>query len=191
MQKWIKDIITEKKEILDRLLSCGYLDGTESAGLIIIDALKKGNKILVAGNGGSAADAQHFAGEMVGRFTMEREALPAISLCTDPSVVTSIANDYGYKMLFEREVRGLGRQGDVFVAISTSGNSDNCINAIETAKKMGISVIGLLGKDGGKMKELCDVALVVPSSDTPRIQEVHTLTVHLLCEMIEKNIFGD
>ena len=190
MQKWINDIIDDKKVLLDKLVSCGYLDLLEVAGSTMVTAIKNGGKVLLAGNGGSAADAQHFAGEIVGRFTMERKSLPALSLCVDPSVMTCIGNDYGYEQVFARQIEGLGNKNDVFVGISTSGNSANIINAITVAKKIGMFVIGYLGKDGGKIKDLCDIALVVPSNSTPRIQEVHTLTTHILCEMIEKEMFG-
>lgn len=190
MRDFIKQIINDKKVLLDSLFSSGYLETAEKAGELMAQALKTGNKILLAGNGGSAADAQHFAGEIVGRFTMERTALPALSLCVDPSVMTCIGNDYGYDKVFARQVEGLGRKGDVFVGISTSGNSQNIIEAIKVAKAKEMPVVGFLGKNGGKIKNLCDYALVVPSQSTPRIQETHTLTVHILCEFIEKEIFG-
>ncbi len=190
MTGWIEEEIKEKHELLDRLSGAGYLAGVELAGEKLIGTLRDGKKILLAGNGGSAADAQHLAGEVVGRFMMERTALPALSLCTDPTVVTCIGNDYGYDDLFARQVQGLGQAGDAFIGISTSGNSENIVRAIREAKKKGMTVIGFLGKGGGKIKDLCDVALVVPSDSTPRIQEIHTFTVHLLCEMIEKAVFG-
>lgn len=189
MRKELEQIINDKKRLLDMLGETGYLDTIEQVTQVMVDCLCAGNKILLAGNGGSAADAQHFAGEIVGRFLMERKALPAISLCVDPSVMTCIGNDYGYEAVFERQLSGLGNAGDVLVAISTSGNSENLIRAVETAKQMGIHTVGLLGKTGGKLKELCDYALVVPSNETPRIQEIHTFSVHLLCEYIEKRIF--
>lgn len=189
MRKELEQIINDKKQLLDMLGETGYLDTIEQVTQVMVDCLCAGNKILLAGNGGSAADAQHFAGEIVGRFLMDRKALPAISLCVDPSVMTCIGNDYGYEAVFERQLSGLGNAGDVLVAISTSGNSENLIRAVETAKQMGIQTVGLLGKTGGKLKELCDYALVVPSNETPRIQEIHTFSVHLLCEYIEKRIF--
>lgn len=190
MENWMSEEIREKEEILQKIQVNGYLDEVSKAGSILSDVIRNGNKILLAGNGGSAADAQHFAGEIVGRFLMERDAIPAISLCVDPSVMTCIGNDYGYNEVFARQIQGLGQNGDAFIGISTSGNSENIIRAIEEAKKKGIRVICFLGKNGGKIKELCDVGLIVPSNSTPRIQEVHTFTVHMLCEMIEKNIFG-
>lgn len=190
MNDWIREIVNQKIDIINRLEKIEYFDCVEKAGDLMVDALKSKHKILLAGNGGSAADAQHFAGEIVGRFLMDRDALPAISLCTDPTIVTSISNDYGYNELFSREIAGLGNKGDVFVAISTSGNSGNCINAIRKAHEKNIAVIGLLGKNGGKMKDMCDISLVVPSDSTPRIQEIHTFTIHLLCQIIEERMFG-
>lgn len=185
----INKIIEEKIEILNSLKDSEYMI---LAGKVInemVESLNNGGKILLAGNGGSAADAQHFAGEIVGRFMMEREALPAISLCVDPSVMTCIGNDYGYEKVFSRQIKGLGNKGDIFVAISTSGNSDNLIDAVIAAREKGLITVGFLGKDGGKLKEICDYSLVVPSKITPRIQEVHTFTVHIMCENIEKQIF--
>lgn len=190
MQQWIKNTIEEQKELLGKLETNGYFSILENAGKMMIDSLGMGRKLILAGNGGSAADAQHFAGEMMGRFLRERNALPSVSLCVDPSVLTCIANDYGYTEIFSRQLEGIGIEGDIFIAISTSGNSKNLINAIAKARKKGIKVVGLLGKDGGTMKALCDYALVVPSDSTPRIQEIHTLSVHLLCEMIEKELFS-
>ena len=189
MRTEMEQVIACKKNLLDQLCQTDHLDMVQQAAQVMTQCLRAGNKILLAGNGGSAADAQHFAGEIVGRFCMERRALPAISLCVDPSVMTCIGNDYGYDMVFERQLSGLGNAGDVFVPISTSGNSINLVHTVKTAKKMGIWTIGLLGKTGGKLKELCDYALVVPSEETPRIQEIHTFSVHMLCESIEKQIF--
>lgn len=190
MKKVYLEEIKEKEQLLEKIKNSKYLDLVEQAASVISDAINSGNKVLLAGNGGSAADAQHFAGEIVGRFMMEREAIPALSLCVDPSVMTCVGNDYGYDEVFARQLHGLGKEGDVFIGISTSGNSRNIIKAIEEAKKKKICVIGLLGKDGGKIKEMCNIPLVVPSSTTPRIQEIHTFTVHMLCETIEKNIFA-
>ncbi len=189
MMEWMLAEIQEKEEVLQKIRTTGYLDLVNKAGMRLAQIIKQGNKVLLAGNGGSAADAQHFAGEIVGRFLMERNAIPALSLCVDPSVMTCIGNDYGYEEVFARQVQGLGREGDAFIGISTSGNSENIIRAITEARKKNMFVVGFLGKDGGKIKDLCDVALVVPSNSTPRIQEIHTFTVHLLCEMIEKEVF--
>ncbi|MFQ7238913.1 MAG: SIS domain-containing protein [Roseburia intestinalis] len=189
MMEWMLAEIQEKEEVLQKIRTTGYLDLVNEAGMRLAQIIKQGNKVLLAGNGSSAADAQHFAGEIVGRFLMERNAIPALSLCVDPSVMTCIGNDYGYEEVFARQVQGLGKEGDAFIGISTSGNSENIIRAITEARKKNMFVVGFLGKDGGKIKDLCDVALVVPSNSTPRIQEIHTFTVHLLCEMIEKEAF--
>lgn len=189
MTKWIYDIIEEKKQLLVQLEKIAYWKQVEYIGRQIVTALRNGNKVILAGNGGSAADAQHFAAELVGRFLIERKALPAISLCTDPSIMTCIANDYGYEKSFSRQIQALGQSGDVFIGFSTSGNSENMYQAILQAKCMNILTIGVLGKDGGKMKAICNEALIVPSNNTPRIQEIHEFTVHLLCEFIEHDIF--
>ena len=189
MEKWIRDIMYNKKKLLENMETDAYMSSVEKIGDILSETLRSKNKILIAGNGGSAADAQHFAGEIVGRFILEREPLAAMSLSVDPSVVTSIANDYGYDQVFARQVAGCGKEGDVFVAITTSGNSTNLIKAISTAKDKGIKTVGLLGRDGGIVKKFCDYALIVPSNSTPRIQEAHIFTIHLLCEMIEKKLF--
>ncbi|MGN0731923.1 MAG: D-sedoheptulose 7-phosphate isomerase [Treponema sp.] len=190
MKDWVEKIFQEKSELLNQIKLSDYLEKVELAGKELVSCLQSNGKILLAGNGGSAADAQHFAGEIVGRFTMERKSLPAISLCVDPSVMTCIGNDYGYEQVFARQIEGLGNPNDIFIGISTSGNSKNIIKAIETAAKKNIKTICLLGKDGGQIKTMCDYALVVPSDCTPRIQEVHTFTVHILCQLIEKEIFG-
>ncbi len=194
MNNWENAIdkkIEEKKALLDTLRECGYLNNVIEVAKAMEESLKNGGKVLTAGNGGSAADAQHFTGEIVGRFLRERDALAAISLVVDPVVMTCLGNDYGYNEAIARQIKGLGKKGDVFLAVSTSGNSDNLNNAIEAAKRMGIKTVGLTGKTGGMMKDICDYTLIVPSDSTPRIQEIHTFTVHLLCEMIEADIFGE
>ncbi len=184
----IKDYFLEsmqvKQDFIDR-----YESDLEEIIQLTQTVLERGNKILIAGNGGSAADAQHWAAEFIGRYKMERASLPAIALSTDTSALTAIGNDYGYEVVFSRQLEGLGSQGDLFIAISTSGNSQNLIKAIEVAKSKGIQVFGLLGKDGGKMKELCDYALVVPSNNTPRVQETHLVIYHTICEEVEKRMF--
>lgn len=158
---------------------------------ICINTFKKDGKLLIAGNGGSAADAQHFAGELVSRFLFDRPALSAIALTTDSSVLTAIGNDYGYEDVFARQIQAHGRSGDVFIAISTSGNSANILKAIQTAKAIGLVVIGLTGRSGGKMKDMCDVCLCAPSDSTPRIQECHLFFEHTLCACIEESLFGE
>lgn len=149
------------------------------------EALKRGNKILVCGNGGSAADAQHIAAEFVGRFHNERISLPAIALTTDTSILTAVANDYSYDRVFARQVEGLGRPGDVLWGISTSGNSANVVEALKMAKEKGLVTIGSTSKDGGKMVSLCREILVVPDDNTARIQEIHMLAAHSICEVID------
>ncbi len=164
------------------------IDGIERATRVCTEALRNGRKILLCGNGGSAADAQHIAAELVGRFVGDRRALPALALTTDSSALTAIANDYGYDAVFERQVEGLAAAGDVLIAISTSGHSENVNRACRTATALGCPTIGLTGKTGGQLKELADVALVVPSTTTAHIQECHILMGHLLCEGIESGL---
>ncbi|WP_304488657.1 D-sedoheptulose 7-phosphate isomerase [Dyella sp. 2HG41-7] len=156
-----------------------------------VNALRSSNKLLFAGNGGSAADAQHWAGELVSRFNFDRPGLPGIALSTDTSILTAIGNDYGYDYVFARQVEALGRQGDVLLAISTSGNSKNIVRAIQAARAAGIAVIGFTGKSGGAMGESCDICFRIPSTETPKIQEGHEFLGHLLCGLIEQEIFGD
>ncbi len=156
-----------------------------------ISSYRTNGKILIAGNGGSAADAQHFAAELVSRFHFDRPALSAIALTTDSSILTAIGNDYGFEDVFARQIQALGRPGDVFIAISTSGNSPNILKAISTAKAIGLVVIGLTGKSAGKMKDMCDICLCAPSDSTPRIQECHLFFEHTLCACIEESLFGD
>ncbi len=158
---------------------------------IAINAYRDKRKLLIAGNGGSAADAQHFAGELVSRFHFDRPALAAIALTTDTSVLTAIGNDYGYEDIFSRQIQALGVAGDVFIAISTSGNSPNILKALTQARQQGLATIGFTGQSGGKMKTLCDVCICVPSDSTPRIQECHLVLEHTLCACIESELFGD
>lgn len=152
----------------------------------ILECFKRGNKLLIAGNGGSAADAQHFSAEMVGRYKKERKAYPAIALTVDTSVLTAWSNDYSFDTVFSRQIEALGKEGDIFVGISTSGNSTNLLEATKTAKEMGMQSICLLGHDGGALKSMCDRALTVPSDNTPRIQEVHGMLIHIICEEVEQ-----
>lgn len=156
-----------------------------------VEALKRGKKLMFAGNGGSAADAQHWAGELVSRFYFDRPGLPAIALTTDTSILTAIGNDYGYDYVFARQVEALGAEGDVLFAISTSGNSKNILRAIQAARVAGISVIGFTGSSGGAMASDCDICFRTPSNETPKIQEGHEFLGHLLCGLIEHEIFAD
>ena len=156
---------------------------------VSVQALKRGNKLLFAGNGGSAADAQHWAGELVSRFYYDRPGLPGIALTTDTSIMTAIGNDYGYDYVFARQVEALGQQGDVLFAISTSGNSKNIVRAIEAARGKHMTVVGFTGQGGGQMANLCDLCFRVPSGETPRIQEGHEALGHMLCALIEAEMF--
>ena len=158
------------------------------ASKIAVETLRAGNKILLCGNGGSAADAQHIAAELTGRYKTERRGLPGIALTTDTSALTAIGNDYGYDRVFDRQVEALAQKGDLLIGISTSGNSINVINALKVAREMGCKTLGLTGRDGGAMNELCDINLVVPSNDTPRIQEMHILFAHTICQIIDNEL---
>jgi len=156
---------------------------------LCINALKNGNKILFAGNGGSAADSQHLAAELVSRFNYDRPGLPAMALTTDTSILTAIGNDYGYENLFSRQIKALGKKGDVFIGLSTSGNSQNILKAIETAKALSIDTIGFTGSRPCELINISDHCIQVPSSDTPKIQEGHIVIGHIICGLIEQNMF--
>lgn len=158
----------------------------EKAARMIYEALKKGNKVLFFGNGGSASDSQHLAAEFVGRYEKERRGVPAIALTTDTSILTAVANDYGYHRIFERQIEALGRKGDVAFGISTSGNSANVLLGIQKAKAQGLSTIALSGRDGGKLHPLVDLSIVVPSQKTARIQESHIMIGHIICERVDE-----
>lgn len=157
----------------------------KAAAEAMVETLKQGNKILLCGNGGSAADAQHIAAELTGRYKTERKALPGIALTTDTSALTAIGNDYGYDSVFSRQVEALANDGDMLIGISTSGNSQNVLNAFESARARGCKLLALTGRDGGKMKAMADWNLIVPSNDTPRIQEMHILIGHTLCQAVD------
>ena len=163
----------------------------ETAAQKCIDCMLAGGKVLLAGNGGSAADAQHIAGEFVSRFAFDRPGLPAMALTVDTSILTAIGNDYGYEHLFARQVQANGKKGDVFIAYSTSGTSPNILNALKESRKSGLVSIGMTGNRGGSMLELCDYLLVVPSKDTPKIQEGHLVLGHILCGLVEKALFKE
>jgi D-sedoheptulose 7-phosphate isomerase len=156
---------------------------------IIGDALGNGKKLLLMGNGGSAADAQHFAAEIIGRFKLERRGLPAIALSTDTSILTAIGNDYGFGAIFRRQVEALASEGDIVIGISTSGTSENVLSALSLARRMGCRTIGFLGRDGGTIRDIVDIDLTVPGNDTPRIQEGHILMIHIICDLVEKRLF--
>lgn len=177
-----KQIIYENEELLNKI---------EEVSKLCVKLYKTNNKTILAGNGGSAADAQHIAAELVGRYGFDRPSLPSLALTTDTSSLTAIGNDYGYDKVFSRQLEGMGQSGDIFIGISTSGNSKNIINAFKSAKDKNITTIALVGKDGGEMAEVADIALIVPSKSTPRIQESHILIGHIICDIIEKEIFAD
>jgi len=162
----------------------------EFAAEICIDSLKNGGKILIFGNGGSAADAQHIAAEIVGRYKTERKGLPAIALTTDTSALTAIGNDYGYLHVFDRQVEALATEGDVLIGISTGGSSANVVSALKIAQDLGCKAIGFSGKDGGEFNNFCDVNIVVPAEDTPRIQEMHIVIGHTMCHLIDQAFDG-
>jgi D-sedoheptulose 7-phosphate isomerase len=168
-----------------------FMQQVTAMGHLLIDCYEAGNKLLIAGNGGSAADAQHIAAEFVSRFNFDRPGLPALALTTDTSILTAVGNDYGYDQLFRRQLEANGQPGDVFLGISTSGNSPNILMALEAARLKGITTFGLTGQSGGKMRALCDHCLCVPSGDTPRIQEAHIVIGHTLCAMVELALFED
>jgi D-sedoheptulose 7-phosphate isomerase len=181
-------IVADSLEVKRRFSDAQASEVRRAAGLIAA-AFKANGKFLVFGNGGSAADAQHIAGELVNRFLQKRRGLPAIALTTDGGVLTCVANDTGFENIFARQIEALGTKGDVCLAISTSGTSANIINACKQAREQRIKVIGLLGRDGGSVAQLCDLALIVPSQDTQRIQETHNLLGHIICELIEAELF--
>jgi D-sedoheptulose 7-phosphate isomerase len=187
IKKQIEESIKVKKLVLN---DEKILKSIKEAAKLCCEALQKGNKIIFAGNGGSAADAQHLAGELVNRFGFERPGIAAIAITTDTSILTSISNDYGFKRLFARQIEAIGKKGDILFSFSTSGNSANIIEGIKQARKKGIINIGFTGKSGGKMKTICDLCLTIPSDETPRIQESHILIGHIICSSIENSMFG-
>ena len=185
----ISSIVAESLEVKRRYFA-EHAGEIAEAGRMIAGCFRAGGKLLLCGNGGSAADAQHIAGEFVNQFVCkDRAALPALALSTDGGVLTCIANDTGFERIFARQVEAFGARGDVLLAISTSGNSPNVLAAVELAREKGLKVVGLLGRDGGRVRSLCDLTLVVPSDDTQRIQETHNLIGHILCDLVEAELF--
>lgn len=187
---WIAQHLTESAELKKRL-AAQEAENISRAGQAIATAFANAGKVLFFGNGGSAADAQHIASELVGRFEQDRDPLPAVALTTDTSVLTSLANDYGYEQIFARQIQALGRRGDVVVALSTSGNSPNVLAGVEAARKQGLVTIGLTGGKKGRLAELVDLHIAVPSTNTARIQESHIAIGHILCKIVETQLFGD
>ena len=183
----IKASIALKMKVLDQQ---SLLSDIEEATKAILEAFKNKHKILLAGNGGSAADSQHIAAELVNRFYFDRPGLPAIALTTDTSILTAVGNDHGFSNLFARQINALGNAGDIFIGISTSGTSLNIIEALKECRGKKMFTIGLTGSTGGTMKDLCDICLCIPSEETPRIQEMHILIGHIICNIVEIELFG-
>ncbi len=190
MQQVIKGIIKASIDVKQSILTDEQLVGTiGEVTALVAKAFANGNKVLFCGNGGSAADAQHLAAEFSGRFYTDRDPLPSEALHCNSSYMTAVANDYGYDVVYSRIVKGTGKPGDVLVSLSTSGNSVNIIKAMEQAKELGMINVGLTGETGGKMKALCDKLINVPSKDTPRIQESHIMIGHIICQLVEQELF--
>jgi D-sedoheptulose 7-phosphate isomerase len=188
MENIIQKRFKECGEVRARFLKENLPKFLETINLIS-QAFEQGNKLLLFGNGGSAADAQHIAAEFVNRYIIDRPPLPAIALTTDTSILTSVSNDLTFHEIFAKQVKALGKDGDVAIGLSTSGNSSNVIKAFEVAREMGIKTVALAGNDGGMLAKIADIAMIVPSSSTPRIQETHILVAHILCEMVEHQLF--
>jgi D-sedoheptulose 7-phosphate isomerase len=182
----IENSIAVKKRVLE---DSELLQKIEISARHIVETYRKGGRVFIAGNGGSASDAQHISGELVGRFNFDRKPLSAIALSTDTSILTAVGNDYGYDHIFSRQIEAHGNEKDIFIAISTSGNSKNIIKAVESAKSLGIFVVALSGKDGGYLRDISDISIVAPSNETPRIQETHILIGHILSNLVEIEIF--
>jgi D-sedoheptulose 7-phosphate isomerase len=187
----IKESLKEHLDVMNKSLSIELVDVLEKMTSAVIDALKKGNKILLFGNGGSAADAQHVAAEFIGRFQKERKALPAIALTADICNLTCLANDYGYENVFSRQIEALGKKGDVSIGFTTSGSSKNVILAQEKAKRMGITAMAFTGQKDSPLEKICDLVYKAPSYNTARIQECHITAAHILCQLAESSLFKD
>ena len=185
MKNIIKQRLADHLEVLQKVMASDLPQKLEQCAERIEKALSEGHKVLFCGNGGSAADSQHLAAEFVGRFQKERKGLPALALTVDTSILTAVANDYGYDTVFARQVQALGKPGDILVGISTSGNSQNVLQAIVEAKAKGMFCIGMTAEGGGKMADACDICLAVPAKVTARAQEMHILMGHILCELVD------
>ncbi len=188
IEDYIQDSVNTKMKMLNNIQ---IINSIQEAANLIIEAYRHNKKVLTAGNGGSAADAQHIAGELVSKIYMNRLPLQALALTTDTSVLTAIGNDFGFEKVFERQIQANGNEGDVFIAISTSGNSKNIIQALRAAKNKGIKTIGLTGENPSQMEGLCDILIKVSSNDTPKIQEAHIMIEHIICAIVEKEIFNN
>ena len=191
MKDYIRNQIKISYEIKHKIYNDdAVIEKIARVSKVIIRSYKKGGKVLLAGNGGSAGDAQHIAGELVNKFNFDRPGLPAIALSTDTSVLTAIGNDYSFEKIFSKQLEANSRKGDIFLGISTSGNSKNIVEAMKFCRKSGIITIGLTGNKKGKVETFCDYIIKVPSSETPRIQEAHVLIYHIICGIVEESIFG-
>lgn len=186
MKRYIQSVIEEKRECLNTFENNGCEQVLIDVSEKVVETLKSGHKVLIAGNGGSAADAQHFAAELVGRFQTERQGLPAIALTTDTSILTSIGNDYSFAKIFSRQVEAIANERDLFIGISTSGNAEDVFEAVRVAKEKNVYTIGFSGKDGGKLKGECDLSLIIPSNTTARIQEMHETCIHIICAFVDQ-----
>jgi D-sedoheptulose 7-phosphate isomerase len=183
--------VREAIDVCEALLADDALGATVDAVVdALVTSIRSGNKVMLCGNGGSAADAQHIAGEFLSRLNFDRSPLPAVALTTDSSVLTAVGNDYGFEKVFERQIRGLARKGDVFIAISTSGRSRNIIRSLEAARQMGVKTIGFTGISDSEMVPLCDLCLRAPSDSTPQIQQIHIVAAHAICGVVESELFG-
>ena len=186
--KRIEENIGVKKSILN---DTHLIDTIERAATVVVTAIKNGNKVIFCGNGGSAADSQHLAAELIGKFYFNRRSLPAVSLTVNTSIITAIGNDFGFDKVFARQLEGIGKAGDVLIGLSTSGNSENVVEAFRLAKEIGIITIAFTGESGGILRNLADILINVPSNDTPRIQEAHILIGHIICELVEKEFVNN
>ena len=186
--KRIEESISVKNYILN---DTRLIDEIERATTIVVNAIKNGNKVIFCGNGGSAADSQHLAAELIGKFYFNRQSLPAVSLTVNTSIITAIGNDFGFDKVFARQLEGIGKTGDVLIGLSTSGNSKNVVEAFKIAKKIGIKTVAFTGENGGILKDFADILINVPSNDTPRIQEAHILIGHIICELVEKEFVNN
>lgn len=191
MKEYIKNHIKKSFEVVQSIYNDDLLlDKIEKVALVIVETYKNEGKVLVAGNGGSAADAQHICGELINRFYFDRPGLPCIALSTDTSVLTAVGNDFSFDKIFWKQIEANGKKGDVFIGISTSGNSKNIIEAMKLCREKGITTVGLTGGKEGKMDEFCDHIIKIPSIETPRIQESHIIVYHIICAIVEESIFG-
>jgi D-sedoheptulose 7-phosphate isomerase len=191
MSQSVSALLRQASEVLLQVSEGPYGASVAGAVDLLAAAIAGGHKLLAFGNGGSAADAEHLCAELVGRFRLNRRALPAIALTTNPALLTAWSNDNQFDDVFARQVEGLGQPGDVAIGISTSGNSPNVVNALRRARSLDVRTVGLTGRSGGRMAEYCDVLMAVPLDDTPRIQEVHVVTYHALCALLEERLFGE